>query len=244
MQSWWRKQGMSGKTGENILGIWSQWRGNWGCLGKEKKIFGNAELVETGDIQDNREKAFWKCGASGENWRCLRMLFLWFFRHPQFPPDPPQSPLFSLPALHFQNVFSLLSWISLVSISSTFPEYIFFFSQTSPVSLPLASHSQNVFSCFLRHPLFPPPALHFQNAFSLFPWISLVSTSSTFSEYFFPFFQTFPVPPTGSTLSECFFSLFRASGWRAKWWGCEGKCGKCEPRSYRDAKQWKTEKWA
>jgi len=62
--------------------------GNWRCLGKQEKIFweceasgretrdvwkkkkrysGNAELVETGDIQDNREKAFWKCRASGGN---------------------------------------------------------------------------------------------------------------------------------------------------------------------------------
>jgi len=28
---------------------------------------GNVELGETGDVWENREKAFWKCGTSG-NW--------------------------------------------------------------------------------------------------------------------------------------------------------------------------------
>jgi len=38
---------------------------------KGKKYSGNAELVETRDIQGNREKAFWKYGAGGGNRGCL-----------------------------------------------------------------------------------------------------------------------------------------------------------------------------
>ena len=86
---------ISWEPGSSALGHIS--RGNWGWLGKkkrfpgylqfapemwnrgklgmsgktEKKHSGNVELVETGDILENRERAFWKCRAGGGNWGCL-----------------------------------------------------------------------------------------------------------------------------------------------------------------------------
>jgi len=130
----------------------------------EKKHSGNAELAE-----ETGENVRGNCG-------CLENQGKKHFQ---------TSPVSSAGST-FQNAFSLLSWISPVSTSSAFPEYFFLFSQTSPVSPPLAPHSQNVFSCFPRHPLFPLLAPHFQNAFSLLPWISPVSTHSTFLEFFPP----------------------------------------------------------
>jgi len=125
------KLGMSGKRKIYILRM-----RNWWKLGisriTEKKHSGNAELVE-----ETR-------GNVGGNCGCLENQRTSILRHPQFPP----------PALHFQNAFSLLFWISPVFTSSAFPEYFFLFSQTSPVSPPLAPHSQNVFSCFPRVPCF------------------------------------------------------------------------------------------
>jgi len=114
---------------------------------KRKNYSGNAELVETEDVQDNREKAFWKCRASGGNWRCLRMLFLWFSRHPQFSPT---FPLFSPPALHFQNAFSLFPWIFLVSTSSAFPEYFFPFFPDISSSLHWLHTSRMLFLSLFR----------------------------------------------------------------------------------------------
>ena len=148
---------------------------------KKKENSGNAELVETEDIQDNREKAFWKCRAGGGNWGCLRMLFLWFFRHPQFP-------LYFLCRLRISRMLFLC-----------YPGY---------PQLPPVLHSQNIFFSFPRHPQFPPTGFTFPECFLLFSQTSPVSSaSSAFPECFFsvsldiPSFHQFCIP-------RIFFPLF------------------------------------
>ena len=167
MRSWQRKQGTLGKQEKTFWECGASGGETGDVWEKRKKYSGNAELVKTGDIQNNREKAFWKCRAGGGNWGCLRMLVLWFSRHPQFPPTFPLvsstssafpecffSVILDIPSFHQFRILRIYIFLfpdipSFPSTGFTFPECFLLFSQTSPVSSASSAFSECFFSVSL-----------------------------------------------------------------------------------------------
>ena len=209
---------------ENAWNIWKNILEMWGKLGMseemERKHSENAEPVDK-TWAGPWWLLFLLC-ISSLNSAFSQCFSLFPQTSPVFPPHFQNAFCcfsrhlqFPPPALHFQNAFSVLPSISPV-LSSAFPQYFFLFSPDIPSFL----HWLHIFRMFSRYPQFLPPALHFRMLFFLFT----LDISS---------FHQFHSQGRSNP---------RTSGWRAKWWRCEEKCGQCKPRSYGHLKWWKTEK--